>query len=111
MQCDRCNQRPATVHLTEITNGQKQETHLCEVCAKEIQLQGFGFLPQMNLHKFLAGLLNYDLNENNFGHQEAGDPARMNHLLTPIVGPGENADWFGQRAKPVAQVALPLLPV
>ncbi len=59
MQCERCNERPATVHLTEITNGQKQETHLCEVCAKEIQLQGFGLLPQMNLHNFLAGLLNY----------------------------------------------------
>ena len=72
MQCERCNQRPATVHLTEITNGQKRETHLCEVCGKEIQLQGFGFLPQMNLHNFLAGLLNYDFNENNFGQPEAG---------------------------------------
>jgi len=70
MKCERCNQRPATVHLTEITNGQKQETHLCEVCAKEIQLQGFGFLPQMNLHNFLAGLLNYDFNGSNYDHME-----------------------------------------
>ena len=31
-KCDNCG-RPATVHLTEITNGQKLEKHLCEECA------------------------------------------------------------------------------
>jgi len=57
MLCERCNLRPANVHLTEIVNGQKKEMHFCENCAGEIQLQGFSFVPQMNLHKFLAGLL------------------------------------------------------
>ncbi len=57
MLCERCNLRPANVHLTEIVNGQKKEMHLCENCAGEIKLQGFSFAPQMNLHKFLAGLL------------------------------------------------------
>ncbi|MCL6639142.1 MAG: hypothetical protein K6T80_05610 [Firmicutes bacterium] len=62
MLCDRCQQRPANVYLTEITNGQKKETHLCEVCAREIQPQGFGFsfLPQMSLQHFLSGLLKHD---------------------------------------------------
>lgn len=31
-KCDKCD-RPATVHLTEIIDGQKSEKHLCEVCA------------------------------------------------------------------------------
>lgn len=61
MLCERCGQRPATVHLTEITNGQQQDTRLCEVCAGEIQPQGFVFAPQLNLHNFLAGLLNHEL--------------------------------------------------
>jgi protein arginine kinase activator len=32
LKCDNCN-KPATVHLTEIKNGQKLEKHLCEQCA------------------------------------------------------------------------------
>ncbi len=31
-KCDNCD-RPATVHLTEIVNGEKLEKHLCDVCA------------------------------------------------------------------------------
>ncbi|MDY6913618.1 MAG: UvrB/UvrC motif-containing protein [Planctomycetota bacterium] len=31
-KCDNCD-RPATVYLTEITDGQKIEKHLCEKCA------------------------------------------------------------------------------
>ena len=33
--CENCNERTATVHLTEIVNKQKTELHLCEECAKE----------------------------------------------------------------------------
>lgn len=32
-KCDKCD-RPATIHLTEIVNGQKMEKHLCEDCAE-----------------------------------------------------------------------------
>ena len=31
-ECDRCG-KPATVHLTEVVDGQKLEKHLCEDCA------------------------------------------------------------------------------
>ena len=34
MQCQLCD-RAATVHLTEIVNGQKAERHLCEYCAQQ----------------------------------------------------------------------------
>lgn len=33
MLCETCQKQPATVHLTEITDGQKREYHLCEECA------------------------------------------------------------------------------
>jgi protein arginine kinase activator len=68
--CEKCNQRPAMVHVAEIINGQKQETHLCEICAKEFQIHGFGFFPQMNMNNFLAGLLNYDFKSNSVNQVE-----------------------------------------
>ncbi len=34
MKCDLCN-KPATVHLTEISNGKQIEKHLCEQCATQ----------------------------------------------------------------------------
>ncbi len=47
--CDRCPQ-PATVHLTEIRAGKKTEQHLCESCARELQLPQAG---QQELAKLL----------------------------------------------------------
>ncbi len=32
LKCDKCG-KPATVHMTEIVNGEKIEKHLCEQCA------------------------------------------------------------------------------
>ncbi len=61
MLCERCGQRPATVHYTEIINGNKRESHLCEMCSGEIKPQGFVFVPQLNLQNFLASLLNHEL--------------------------------------------------
>jgi protein arginine kinase activator len=45
-KCDKCD-RPATVHLTEIINGQKIEMHLCEHCANEegLHIQTPGNVP------------------------------------------------------------------
>ena len=53
MKCDLCNEREATVHLTEMIDDQSRELHLCEPCAREKApkgLQGFG------LAELLAGL-------------------------------------------------------
>lgn len=33
MLCQNCNQRPASIHITQITNGEKKEVHLCEQCS------------------------------------------------------------------------------
>jgi protein arginine kinase activator len=37
MKCQCCTS-PATVHLTDIVNGQKKELHLCQACAEQQQL-------------------------------------------------------------------------
>jgi protein arginine kinase activator len=34
-QCQSCHKKEATVHLTEIVNGEKREVHLCEECAQK----------------------------------------------------------------------------
>lgn len=38
MQCEKCSNAEATIHLTEIIKDVKSEVHLCESCAKEIGL-------------------------------------------------------------------------
>lgn len=35
MLCDECQEKPATVHLIQVFNGEKQESHLCEECAAQ----------------------------------------------------------------------------
>jgi len=35
MKCESCNKNAAVVHLTDVSNNQKREIHLCEECAKE----------------------------------------------------------------------------
>jgi protein arginine kinase activator len=34
MNCEKCHKTHATIHLTAIENGAKQEAHLCEECAR-----------------------------------------------------------------------------
>jgi len=58
MLCERCHERPATVHYTEIVNDHKAHIHLCEACAGQLQPGELGFIPQINLPNLLAGLLN-----------------------------------------------------
>ena len=48
MLCEKCFKKNATVTIAQIVNGQKQEIHLCESCAKEIGLsQAAANLPQL----------------------------------------------------------------
>lgn len=43
--CQACKKRPATVHLTEIVQGENKERHLCEQCA-----QDEGIMPKVQQH-------------------------------------------------------------
>jgi protein arginine kinase activator len=54
MQCQICSKRTATIHLTEITAGQRTELHICEQCASE---QGIATHSQMSINELLSHLL------------------------------------------------------
>ncbi|MCE5186400.1 MAG: UvrB/UvrC motif-containing protein [Planctomycetaceae bacterium] len=54
MLCQSCKQRTATIHLTEIANNQRTETHLCQECAQE---QGLTVKTQVPLNDLLNTLL------------------------------------------------------
>jgi protein arginine kinase activator len=38
MLCEKCKKAIATVHLTEINGGKREENHLCEECARTMNL-------------------------------------------------------------------------
>lgn len=52
MNCQVCKKQQATVHLTDIVQGEKQERHLCESCAQEE-----GILPKAPAHVQLGELI------------------------------------------------------
>ena len=54
MLCQACKERTATIHLTEITNGRRAETHLCQECAHQ---QGLAVKAQIPLNELLSTLL------------------------------------------------------
>lgn len=62
MQCQECQQRPATFYFQHIINGEKQEVHVCEVCAQE---NGYTKPTNENysLQDLLTGLLNFDASQ------------------------------------------------
>lgn len=57
MICSECNKRPATLHFTQIINGEKTEVNVCELCA---QNEGYitSFDEPFSLHDLLTGLFN-----------------------------------------------------
>lgn len=52
MMCDECGVRPATIHLTTFTNGEKQDKNLCATCLTKYKMN----LPAIDLTN-LAGIL------------------------------------------------------
>ena len=59
MKCQECQKRPATLHFTQVINGNKREIHVCEMCAKE---KGYMTYPEegYSLHNLITGLFNFD---------------------------------------------------
>ncbi len=108
MVCESCGQRPATIHFTEIINGHKQESHLCEICAGELQPQGLKFAPQLSLHHFLAGLLNHELGEGSYRvPAEAGRKCAKCGIMEEqfvkqgLLGCGDCYPYFEERLQPL----------
>ncbi len=57
MLCNICNKNPATVHLTEIIDGQMSELHICEDCARK---KSQAMEQQFGLSDLLAGMADFD---------------------------------------------------
>jgi protein arginine kinase activator len=69
MQCQLCNERTATIHLTEIADGVRSEVHFCEQCAVQ---QGIAAKSQISVNELLNNLLaSQPTNEEVYG-----DPGR-----------------------------------
>jgi len=58
MLCDDCKKNQACVHLTQITNTQKIDKHLCEECAKKYGELIFNVDQKFSVDDFLAGMFN-----------------------------------------------------
>jgi len=54
MQCEICKTKTATVHLTEIVEGRRTESHLCQGCA---QKEGVTIKSQLSLNELLSSLI------------------------------------------------------
>lgn len=53
MLCEHCNEREATVHLTQVIEGEVKKLHLCEECAAE---SGFDVHGTMSVTDVLLGM-------------------------------------------------------
>lgn len=62
MLCQDCNTRDATVYMTTIINGKKEEIQLCEECAKK--KEKLNFENNFSMHSFLANLLDGNMAPN-----------------------------------------------
>ncbi|AEF93077.1 UvrB/UvrC protein [Desulfotomaculum nigrificans CO-1-SRB] len=108
MLCDRCQKRPAQVHLTQIVNNIKKQMNLCPTCAAELQAESFGFAPQVNLHEFLAGLINHHFTGAHL-HQPAVSTVRCEKCgttetqvaKTGLFGCADCYKQFGGQVQPV----------
>ncbi|MCP8618076.1 UvrB/UvrC motif-containing protein [Salirhabdus salicampi] len=67
MECQECNKRPATVHLTQVVNGEKTEVHLCQYCAQDKGYMDNGD-SNFSIHNLLSGLFNFDSSSFAGGH-------------------------------------------
>jgi protein arginine kinase activator len=84
MECQECHNRPATVHLTQVINGNKTELHLCDHCAKEL---GYMDYDKQNLtfHQLLSGLFNFDTSHSMYGSTQK-DQTNLESFICKTCG-------------------------
>ncbi|MBH0231742.1 UvrB/UvrC motif-containing protein [Halobacillus yeomjeoni] len=83
MECQECHQRQATVHLTQVINGQKTEIHVCEHCAKDKGYMSYGE-ENFTLNDLLSGLFH---SEGPSPYNKKAQPYQQhNQLKCPTCG-------------------------
>jgi protein arginine kinase activator len=58
--CQECGKKPATLHFTKIVNGEKNEFHICESCARDKGEMIPGSPNGFSIHSLLSGLLDFE---------------------------------------------------
>lgn len=59
MLCQACGKNSASVHVTQIINGEKKEVYLCEACALEKGEIDFPLEGKFPLHQLFSGFMGF----------------------------------------------------
>ena len=105
MQCQICKKNEATIHLTEIVDGVRSETHICQSCA---QSEGIVVKNEMPINELLSNLLASqpadDEISGSFGLSKACPDCgfTMDHLRKEsVLGCPEDYEVFEEELKPL----------
>lgn len=79
MLCQNCNQKPASIHITQITNGEKKEIHLCEQCSVLQDTYNISF----NFTNFISNFL--DIGDHSPSSSETNEN-KINLCVCPTCG-------------------------
>lgn len=78
MICEHCQQRNATVTVTQIVNGQNKEHHYCEVCATQFYPFNLDFKQEpMKLNQLLSNFFGIPANQQTAGEAEKKMPQQQ----------------------------------
>jgi len=104
MECQKCHQRQANVHITQFVNGEKQEFHLCEQCAQAGKIyNSFAQFPIHNLANIMGFLTQADAAEHQLSADKCprcgGNYQRI--AESGYVGCSECYDYFASQLQPV----------
>ncbi|MBL7216033.1 MAG: UvrB/UvrC motif-containing protein [Phycisphaerae bacterium] len=107
MICQSCKEKTATVHLTEITNGQRSERHLCQECAQQ---HGLAVKTQIPLNELLSTLLSAGPQAGEGSSSPASDRACPVCGMTlkrfskeTLLGCSHDYEEFGQELMPLIE--------
>ncbi len=97
MLCQLCNKNPATIHIQENVNGQKQEMHLCLECAGKRAISAEMF-HGMDLTEVLETL---EKNIENFPKLIPDDLKKADAVTCP------NCSWTGAQLRKTGRLGCP----
>ena len=95
MLCQNCKKRTATVHLTDLVNGDKRERHLCEECASS---EGITIKQHVSINDVLNTFLSSQSNIQNLANIKCPDCGMtfMEFRSKGLLGCPNDYDVFGQ---------------
>ncbi len=106
MMCQRCGEREASVHLTKIINGEKNELYLCEKCAEELGHISLKGNDPFSFPSLLTGILSSGL-ESSFQKEESDlkcDKCGMSYKIFSkkgLLGCPDCYEKFSDRLEPL----------